>query len=222
MKQLDWKDPSTWPDDLPGFEIEPDDERLQPWADQFLMNYATVIAYHACRPVNIQDYYEGGLKPSNHAELTEQAITIFCTGEFPVISESCVRRAAKKVLDLDNGALYFCVDDRLHETFAPQYFRGSEYISRIAAILSRTTGVQIERLWSAQRNNGAPVKFTVAIPARMLGRGDLFGLIYKMNDHRIDGCEKAVANVALTLWEHLPPSCIIGHHYVNDIPELQA
>lgn len=210
MKQLDWKNPSTWPTDLPDFEIEPDDPRLAFWADLFVAQYSEVIAYHACRPVTIEDYYKEGLKPSNHEQLINQAIDIFCSDNYQIIRDEHVKWAAMHTPYIDDGSVYFCLDDRIY-SYASQYFIGSEYISSIAVHLANRFNICIEGLRCEMLKVGIPTIFKVTIPVQMLSRSDMFGLVQKLADYRFDNCEGELTHIALRLRQTLPAQFIVSH-----------
>lgn len=207
-----WKDKRTWPGDCPGGKIEPDSEEARDLAIRLEQDYASFVAYHACRPTCVAPYYKDGLRIVPRSDLLSIALDIFASGRFPEITREDVLAAAEEVSGNDDPPM-LCValDDRTLINYYGHYLLyGSEYVIGIAAGLTRRYGHDYRQFL---KSLGKPTVFEVELPSDWLSDEDRSYLAKCMSAAALDGDIVHETEFTVTLDRAVPPEFIRSHSH---------
>jgi hypothetical protein len=135
------------------------------------------VAFHACRPTDVNAYYSEGLKPANFSSLASEARNLFRSGDFPVISEADFEMAVKAIPEIGKGKLYLSLDDRLPKengAYSHYLLYGSEHVLGVAVqfmeLKKSTNGTDYRQIL---KRRGIPTIFRVALPFEMVPHSDI-------------------------------------------------
>lgn len=211
QKVFSWKDGTTWPDNWPGCEIEPNSSRAYELASQLRRQYDCFVAYHACRPIDTTSYYQNGLRLADHTALLNDALRIFGDGNFSEISREDVVESARAMPSSSNARLYVALDDRHIVSWCGHYLLyGSEYITGIAAGLTRLNGFDYRQ---HLKSSGRPTMFELHLPLSWIG-GDCLAELSSVMARRVLFDEIAYEeDFTMTLHRPVPPEFIISHYH---------
>lgn len=167
-------------------------------------NYTHVRAYHACRPLNISDYLQEGIKPIDY-RMALQDVKIRIVSDF--VSEREATRMFR-TLWKDSNDIHKKVWVQLNKedllTFSGHYLiYGSEFINTLAMNLGCR-----DRL----KNIGIPTIFSCDIP------------IEDINFQTISDIEQCFYNkhtddIGFSVWEIVPEDIVDYEHPVKGIPD---
>ena len=111
-------------------------------SDRLLAYYSKIRVFHACRPDNLDSYYQEGFHPLNPGEYLEKARKLFLKPEFPEINIDLINNAIKRVgTETRDGYVYFSLDDEFMIGHCGHYLiHGSEYLMSITVELGGKVG----------------------------------------------------------------------------------
>jgi len=136
-------------------------------------------------------------------------VKIFAGGQFSVISEEDVLRAASELPGTADTKTFIVLDDRALLEFANHYLLyGSEYITAIAAGLSRKYGHDYTQYL---KNFGRPTVFELEIPLTWLTKSDLRVLAWQMSLAAFNDAIARLVDFTVTLHRGIPPEYIKSH-----------
>lgn len=181
-------------------------------------HYESFIAYHGCRPVNVDEYYEKGLLRHSDFTLAEcRALAMELSGtpsdavDAAILSINC---------RLDFQRTYVVLDGRGLVEKSPHYMiYGSEFTMSILAQLSRMGFPNCQYKLKAR---GTPTLFTCHVPFKLLKKFILREiaetLVRNAMAWRYHGSRNPpVLDHTVVLHVDLPPSCIVSHTHPNDL-----
>ncbi len=172
-------------------------------------NFKEVLAYHACRPNRVDDYYENGIVPLSPIEAQEQFREYFSA----YISQEDIDTAIAAVsLETIDGVVHAALDDRDFIDSCGHYLiYGGEYQN---CLLIHLPGAS-ERTRDILKGIGNATVFICRLPFSTVT--DLEHLVpFMMADHffRIahNRNEVNVIDYTITLKETISPDAIVRHY----------
>lgn len=182
--------------------------------------YEGVVAYHGCRPVDIDSYRLGGLRRSETARLDKRAREIFSQERFPELSADEVGKAIAELGRRDDGRIFACLDYDFYMTYCTHYaLYGSERLIAIAAILSRN-GVQDYR--QELKKYGRPAVLHVHLPWWCMGESTLSEFVNHVSKsiRKIKELKRlSRVDFGFEFYDALPPSSIIKIEHPDRLPD---
>jgi len=180
--------------------------------------YEGVLAYHGCRPADVNSYYTAGLLRSNSAALDIRAHEIFSSGEFPEITSAQVESAIAGLGARDNGSIFAGLDrDHLLAHCGHYMIYGSERLCAIAAALGDDRTRDYRQIL---KRYGKPTLFHVALRWEQMTESDVEALarITSENLSKIRQQKRlSIAFTAFELYDLLPGSAILTHEHPDRI-----
>ncbi len=174
MKEFIWNSLGWW-DWLRAHKRCPSAEMVT----HHLLNYETFVVFHGCRPVDVQSYYDEGLKISDLDRLNQIAREVFLTSSFPVITESALTEAIEQ-MDGDPGKLFVVLDDRdLLQHCGHYMIYGSEHLCGIGANLSHRYGIDCRQLL---KRRGRPTLLRIRLPRESIPPDEIDSLALELCD----------------------------------------
>lgn len=193
--------------------------------DEFIRNlknhYQCILAYHGCRPTNVNSYYQSGLLMLDKNKHNELFMRIFNKNDFKEITQEHLEKAIHEMNNSQReDQLYLTIDDRgLLEDAGHYMIYGSEYIMSLTASLS---GILNFNYIPYLRNIGKPTIFKIKLPFSIIQTSDLQELlpcffrqwVYNksrnmVTTHHLD--------FSFLLKENILPENIIEHYHPKEI-----
>lgn len=138
---------------------------------RFLDSFGGFVAFHACRPTNVQSYYEKGIQIADQKTLTADARKIFLSGEFPEITEKEFEAITRDIASGDDRKTYVVLDqDELLRSSGHYLIYGSEHICGIAASLMRHGRRDYRQIL---KRFGKPTILRVELPSDFIPRDQI-------------------------------------------------
>jgi hypothetical protein len=196
---------------------------------EFGLLYPHVRFYHACRPVNVQSYYEKGILFLRRDEQVERFKDIFLRSRrFPELTDDMLKQSIEAVDSLKKDAeaeLCFVLDDRwIIEQCGHYLIYGSEYLSDLVSQL-RPVG-DVEPYRRELRRIGTPTMLKVNLPntpdnvqnatIRGIIRDMLIEWVWCLSEGK---AQSHVSWRDLARGRPLPPEHIRGHYTPARIPD---
>lgn len=172
---------------------DPREQHLPP-----LEAYTHIRGYHACRPVDIQDYYQYGIRAFSEETMQKNALSIF-------------NKTLKEILDTDNCGenqqkkeVHFVVTKKLLLEDAGHYLcYGSEYLAGIAAHLD---GGIIGPYHNRLLKTGIPTIFVCDVPIACLPE-------YLIEDFNENYNLQVSIDFGFWINQDLPSEYIVAHEH---------
>lgn len=195
--------------------------------DEFRQVYPHIRTYHACRPINVDSYYQRGILILSKDIQVERFRSIFLTGKFPELTEDvlqmCIKKAAPYSVG-NNGELCLAIDDRhLIELCGHYLVYGSEYLSRLVTKLPFNN---IDKYRFVLRDLGKPTIIKVDIPnvTEHLSDPEIYTLFSRMIMEwlYITAHPKEASchfDYTLSFRESIQPEHIHSHYHPVKIPD---
>ncbi len=171
-------------------------------------DYTHIRAYHACRPVDVSDYYREGIKPLNKSAARKRAAALFDKSIDEIIAlERSDRYFTDDIYLTRENKVYFELYKNLLLRDAGHYLcYGSELLACLAGVLDKSEGGQYREIL---KKTGIPTLFTCDVPIDLLSKSLLTEIFKKYHPENImQGC---------WITATLPPECIIHHEHPNFI-----
>ena len=179
-------------------------------------NIIEVIAYHACRPTRIKDYYEKGIMPLSPEYAQKQFREYFS----PFASQEDITKAIESVpLETRDNVTHVVLDDRKFVTSCGHYLiYGGEYQNCLAIHLPGSS----ERTRDILKKFGKATVFVCRLPFSYVT--DLEYLAsYMLADHffRLAHNREDVYGIdyTITIDNTIPPESIIRHYFPEKIKD---
>jgi hypothetical protein len=175
---------------------------------RFLNGFGGFVAFHACRPTNVQPYYEKGIQIADHETLTAEARKIFLSGEFPEITEEEFEAITRDIPSGDDRKTYVVLDqNELLRSSGHYLIYGSEHICGIAASLMRKGGRDYRQIL---KRFGTPTIFRVELPVGFVPREQIDQLAHHLGEIAEDlvGCDEP-PNFS---WSFIFDRCVPAHY----------
>lgn len=173
--------------------------------------FSYIRVYHACRPIDLGDYYNNGLRLLNLEQLKSIAESIFCS-RFTNITTKDISDAFEYIGGKTRqGFLYFALDKRELLTYSGHYLiYGSEFLHGVAVFLRGKYGCDYSFLL---KESGIPTIFICDIPFEFLSESTIDEL--NRTIQRLIG-KKSVKSAphidfSLILSKPIDANSIIGH-----------
>lgn len=177
--------------------------------EELSRNFDEVIAYHACRPSRIDDYYEKGIVPLSPIDAQNQFRDYFR----PYASQEDIEKAIAAIpLDTRDGVVHIVIDDRdFVDTCGHYLIYGGEYLHCLAIHLPGAT----EHTRDILKQFGNATVFVCRLPFSYLTDLEYLAstLIadhcYRIARNRDDVCK---IDYTITIEETIPPDAIVSHY----------
>jgi len=105
-------------------------------SDFLRASFTHLRAFHACRPVDVQQYFTHGVRPADPVQLTEHARSLLVSERCPEVSSEAFAAAVAQMEPYTRGEICFFFDDRPAIQESGHYcLYGSEFITSIAVRL---------------------------------------------------------------------------------------
>jgi hypothetical protein len=175
---FDWKDSVSWASMLSALAGRRAGRRIV--AAELTVRYDGVVAYHGCRPEDIESYYRDGIQPSSNAALDAKAKEIFCSPAVGGVTPEAIDAITADLGRRDQGRIYACLDDRHLIAHAAHYvIYGSERLQCVAAALS----TKWRNLMPLLKRYGKPTIFRLALPWETITESDFEALARSIGSH---------------------------------------
>lgn len=212
---LSWKNPSTWPPNLPELDCEPDAPELDESVTILLSHCESIQAFHGCRTESSTSYRDQGVVPLAREELDKRAIGLFFSGNFPELSDLDIPKRNEDSCKINQGRIYLAIDDRELLTKSGHYLvYGSEHIIAFAAAIS-AEGTHDYR--KHLKTFGVPTLIEVCIPLDWLSHSELRALCCSLIRARVEGWADDSIDFSITLARSIPPEMIVKITHPNEI-----
>jgi len=193
---------------------------LRELLEEFQQTYPKIRMFHGCRTEDVSSYLRDGFLTLDVDKQIQKARDIFITDRFPQITDEHIVAAARKLNHQgQQNRLYFSLDDVNLIKHAQHYLKyGSEYLTVIAAVLSRTTGVDCEGLLG---NIGMPTVFVCDVPLPLIQKDNVFHLLVELITWNIVepytvGQETPSIDFTFTFFRSLPASVIKSYYHPEE------
>lgn len=190
---------------------------------KFREAYSRIRLFHACRPSDVGIYLRNGLIPLAAETANEIARDLFLTGAFPLVTETMLVEAITELsVEHRGGRLYLSLDDVALINYGGHYLiYGSEYLSALAATLSRRTG---ENCFSVLKNIGIPTIFVCDVPLSYLTESDTQSLLQELISQvtlkpEIKKGQVYCLDYTFEFFTPLPATVITSHYHPAEIPD---
>lgn len=125
--------------------------------------FSAMRAFHACKPVSLDSYYQNGITPLSREWLVREAFDLF-EGTIPLIEIQ--QSAAKADLSIRQGLIWFATDPGELTGLAGHYLvYGPESMN----CLWQTDDRRFHDSQERQRRRGIPTLFECAVPLTQIG-----------------------------------------------------
>lgn len=178
--------------------------------------YPEVVAFHACRPANLESYKTHGLRPCDPERLQAQAREIFGDSDRLEAAIHKLREGASYTYEEHNsGKVFFCLTlEELVESCGHYLLYGSEYLLGIAGPLGKQNTL---------RKIGKATVIECCIPSSMIPptywkclAGNVIADIFqKIAD---PDYEEGIPTFGFPIYGSLPPEAILQFHHPTRIP----
>lgn len=169
---FDWKNSVSWAPMLSALAGRRAGRRIV--AAALTVRYDGVVAYHGCRPEDIESYYRDGIQPSSNAALDAKAKEIFCSPAVGGVTPEAIDAITADLGRRDQGRIYACLDDRHLITHVAHYLiYGSERLQCVAAALS----TKWRNFMPLLKRYGKPTIFRLALPWDAITESDFKALV---------------------------------------------
>lgn len=183
--------------------------------------YTHIRMYHACKPININSYYESDIKVLNLESLKKTAINYFISDKPSTLLLKDIDEAFDYVgSDLRKGRVYSALDKRdLIEYCGHYLIYGSEFLQGVAIYLRSKYNKDYLNIL---KNIGTPTIFSCDIPINIIDDSYLQELnecIKKsllINNTHIEAPHK---DFAIPLYNDIDSSYIAGHFHPTSIKD---
>lgn len=212
-----WKDRATWPSEWPQLECAPDDPHVKLLGQQMKHLYDYVRSYHGARPVDMQSYYETGLRPADDYELIRYAKSIYCGDASLGVSEDEVDIVARNLKYSNSGRLFLALDDRaLIERAGHYLIYGSEYVMALGIELAGERADDVQRIL---KSAGIPTMFVLNTPTARMTDSDLSQLAWFIGTNQSTTTGPEIIDFTIELDCALPPECVLSHYHPTEVPD---
>lgn len=184
--------------------------------------FTHVVGYHACKPYNMDRYFNEGLKPTDIAHFTEHCLERFKGSQ---ITRNDIVKALSEIncdrpFGIEKGKLYFNLFEELLLNEAGHYLvYGGELLHSLAYHLKKTfPDLQVEQFLLS---TGIPTIFKCAIPIIPISDNtlkELAGFLacrFFVNLNKLADTHRD--NFGFAVEESIPPENIISHVHPNTI-----
>jgi len=176
---------------------------------EICQNFKETFAYHACRPIRVDDYYENGIVPLSPLEVQKQFRDYFSA----YVSHKDIDAAIAAVpLDTRERVVHVVLDDRDFIDGCGHYLiYGGEYQNCLAIHLPGAS----ERTRDMLKKIGKATVFVCRLPFSTVTDFDYL-IPLMMADHFFRVAHERVdvnsVDYTITLKEPIPPSAIVKHY----------
>lgn len=216
-KLFHWKDSASWVPLLAALAGRRVGRRIV--ATELGVRYEGVVAYHGCRPENIESYYRDGINPSSNVTLDTKAKEIFCSPANGAVSPEAIDAILAHLGKRDEGRIYACLDDRHLIAHAAHYLiYGSERLQCVAAALGRKCGNLMPRL----KQHGRPTIFRIALRWETITESDFRALARKVSSQLGTVKRRRALPEEWFTFEFrtaLPSRFVLGHEHPLALPD---
>ncbi len=216
MRVFDWKEVSTWPKKSPIDNIDMD-SHSDDLFDLFVQEYTHIKMYHACRPIDIENYYKKGIQVANYGNLINVILPSILQTLDANIDKEHIEEEVIKLGNFHNNAICFALDDTFTIKYSGHYLiYGSEYLSSIINSIDNKTNT---RLMNGLKSIGIPTMFELNIPIYELNENDIYNIVniiynainMKDGNYQID--------FTFQVYKNIDPSYIVGFYHPPKIPD---
>ena len=216
--QFEWRNRDSWLPIVERFGSHPNNRLV---VGKFIRkHYDSILVYHACRPRNVQSYYEKGLCTADHRLIDDDARRLFFSTEFPELTQEMIEKAINDVSGIDNHLAYVSLDDSLFCDEAGHYLiYGSERITAIAAALTGRTGRNYQK---TLMRFGIPTVFRLTLPISQITYSDFEEFIRNIIvelPYVVAGNVPGVIDFTFCLHSSLEPRCVLSHYCPVEIKD---
>lgn len=187
---------------------------------KFLGGFDAFVAFHACRPVNVEPYYQNGLTIADHDNLTAFAREIFLTDEFPEIAPTQFDMITNKISRIDHQKTYVVLDDKELIRFCGHYLiYGSEHISGIAAALMKDGRRDYRQIL---KRFGTPTIFRLELPREFIPPEQIEQLsdyLSELSEDFVGRDEPPHLSWSFILDKSVPAAYVISHVHPEIVPD---
>lgn len=187
---------------------------------RFLDSFGGFVAFHACKPTNVQSYYEKGIQIADHETLTAEARKIFLSGEFPEITEQEFEAITRVIPSGDDRKTYVVLDqDDLVRSSGHYLIYGSEHICGIAASLMRTGRRDYRQVL---KRFGIPTIFRLELPANFIPREQIDQLAHHLGEIAEDLTgrdESSNFSWSFIFDRYVPAQYVRSHSHPASVPD---
>jgi len=200
-------------------------ELIDNFLKQFFNKFNFIKMYHCCRPLDVQSYYDFGIKVLDMSDMNTRFRELFGNNpRFTQITETHIKAAIEYMAGSykRHGNVYFGMDDRFLINYCGHYLiYGSEYMGGLATFIQQQFNYDLK---AELRKYGKPTIFKVRIPVTAFSEAELRELAsealrtwaFNMAHNRTYSYE---LDFGKDFDYSLASDHIIGHYHPNKIPD---
>lgn len=200
-------------------------ELVENFLNNFSKRFTFIKMYHCCHPLDIQSYYDLGIRVLDMAKMNNRFEKLFLgNSRFPQITDTHIQDAIEHMADSyqRSGFVYFGLDDRFLLNHCGHYLVfGSEYLQSLAAFIERAIGCDLK---SELRKYGKPTVFEVRMPMSSFSDNEIRCLsseVFHTWAYNVahDSTYPYELDFGMEIDYDIKPVYIIGHYHPKMIPD---